>query len=149
MKLKITVFVIILLSSFGCCRYEKCAGANQIAEIRFYNFSMQELDLVTIVSYPRGNHSVIEHSYALPNQQVDKGDYIRLGLFQNFIQDPESDYKIVIGETQQEFWITDLDYEEVKCGGGFCQQKFTTLESIKVDGVEQALADTSLIITNP
>ncbi len=100
----------------SCCTKKGCIGADEIYEINFYNFSKNDLDTITIISYSKySNFSTIIDSSV--TRASNLGDYF--SAYTNNRINTDLDYKIKLVSTGQVFTLTEFEIEKEGCNSCF------------------------------
>ena len=137
---------ITSLAAGSCCTKKFCFDANSIEMIYFYNFTVSELDTISIKWYDKN----INFASAIDSVSVVTSDLSSQSAFQ-VINVPDRithhlDYKVRLNSTGQEFTISDFVITKEKCNSGFlCNDFFNALESYKING--QTVTSNTLAIT--
>jgi hypothetical protein len=134
-----TVLIVgLLLSINSCCTKKDCIGADDIYEIKFYNFQQAELDTLEIISYARNSNfttiidSLVTHAYI-------EGDYF--SAYANSKINTDLDYKIKSVSTGQVYKLTEFEIEKEGCNSCFPYRPesdfYNRLNSYQVNGQRQ------------
>lgn len=113
----LTVLMVgLLLGLNSCCTKKGCIGADEIYEINFYNFSQNDLDTITIISYSKNTNftTVIDSCVTQANLT---GDYF--SAYTNNRINTDLEYKIKLFSTGQVFTLTGFEIEKEGCNSCF------------------------------
>ena len=145
----VLIYVLVGVTSLAagsCCTKVFCLDANNIEMIYFYNFTVNELDTISIKLYDKNTN----FASAIDSVLVITSDLRSQSPFQTiFVPDRIThhlDYKIRLNATGQEFTVSDFIITKEKCNSGFlCNDFFNALESYKING--QTVTSNTLAIT--
>jgi hypothetical protein len=113
----LVITVAVLLGINACCKKPDCTSAGEQTSIYFYNFSENEMDKITLVSYMKNSNFTIaidSTSYAPFNSSVAGKHYVEL----TNALDIEQDYKIKLDQTGQHYTLSGFQVKQLKCKGG-------------------------------
>lgn len=122
----------------SCCSKKDCTGSDEIYEIRFSNFSQEDLDTIYVISYVKNSgFSIMVDSFST---RADLNVDFFSAYTHNRIN-PDYDYKIKIVSTGSEFNLTDFEIEKKGCNSCFPYRPesdfYNRLASYSVNGQKQ------------
>ena len=113
----LTVMIVVLLFLINsCCTQKHCDSADEINQIKFYNFSKSDLDTIKILSYQmNSNFTTIIDSFV--TQASKTGDYF-LAYTDDYLK-INNDYKIILPSSGIIITLTNFEIEKDGCNGCF------------------------------
>lgn len=128
-------FLFILNS---CCTKKDCIGSDEIYEIRFYNFSQEDLDTIYVISYIK-NSGFLTIVDSFSTGAVSNGAFYSAYTHNRI--NPENDYKIKLVSTGNEFNLTDFEIQKEGCISCFPNRPesdfYNKLTAYSVNGQKQ------------
>lgn len=118
----ITINFLILGFLFfinSCCSKKYCVSADNIYEIKFYQFSQADLDTITILSFLK-NSNFTSSVDSFTTEGSNNGDYFSANMIDNL--NINLDYKIILTSIGKVFTLTDFETQKVGCNGCFPYQ---------------------------
>jgi hypothetical protein len=129
------LFIATLLAVSSCCTKKYCVGADDMNEIRFYNFAAADLDTVMVKRFAKSTGFVAELDstttlfYSYNSNNTMQIVQLTTALSVDF------DYKVELASTGQTFTLSDFTVKQERCNTGFaCNDHYTALVSYKVNG---------------
>ena len=100
----------------SCCTKKDCTGADDIYEINFYNFSLEDLDTIILISYSKNTNftTIIDSSVTKADL---KADYF--SAYTNHKLNTDFDYKIKLFSTLHVYTLTGFEIEKKGCNTCF------------------------------
>ncbi len=137
-KINLIFFIVITLGILGinaCCTKKKCAGADEIHEIHFYNFTANEVEYITIYSYPKNSNFTIPLDSAYMFATFTGDHYSAYG---NNPLNTNLDYKIKLVNTGEFFTLSGFELEKKGCNSCFPKRPesdfYNILKGYSIDG---------------
>jgi hypothetical protein len=129
----------LLLVVNSCCTKKYCVGADDIYEIKFYNFSQADLDTIIILSYTK-NSNFTTSIDSFTTQASNTGDYFSANTNDNL--NTNLDYKIKLYSTGEVFTLTNFEIEKDGCNGCFPYRPksdfYNKLNAYQINGQRQS-----------
>ncbi len=120
-------------------------------QLGFQNFTANEIDSIVVYHYSRNNHSSPLDSNIYLNQPYSQNSNSSASISTYTKFDWNSDYKVKLLSTEQEYWLTNFETGKEGCNSCFPYRPqsdyYTVLRSYRVNDKYSPASYGSIVIT--